>query len=66
MATDGLTIYRLTEIKDISNPDWAYAVLILVNSCINLKENQSIYFIFIFNSISSRISYHWYCPATYY
>ncbi len=39
MVTDGLTIYRLVSIEDTAdpdtlNPDVAYGILILVNSCI--------------------------------
>ena len=36
IVTDGLTIIRLVQINDISdNPDFAFAILILVNSGIH-------------------------------
>jgi len=65
VATDSLTIIRLTKIDSTRDADFAYGFLILVNSSINSK-NKSINANFFFHSISSIISYYWYFLPTYY
>ncbi|CAF5156205.1 unnamed protein product, partial [Rotaria sp. Silwood1] len=40
IATDTLTIIRLADIHDTKDPDFAYAILILVNSSINLEKKN--------------------------
>jgi hypothetical protein len=55
LVTDGLTIARLVDLQTLKDPDFAYGILILVHSSINLIyfKNKKI-FSFSFSSFISN------------